>query len=108
MLNDKMRKVVNALGDDTLIICAEECAELIQAITKYKRYVTDPDGKVCRHRHDEETIEYYTNLHEEVGDVLLMIEWLIEYMGLDRKMIAIMQSLKEERAWNRLENGKLR
>lgn len=36
----KLDRVANVNGDDlTLIITSEECAELIQAISKIKRYV---------------------------------------------------------------------
>lgn len=53
----KLDKVANINGDDlTLTIASEECAELIQAITKVKRYGF----------HDE----YEDNLHEDVADVL--------------------------------------
>ena len=66
-------KVAHINGDDlTLTIASEECAELIQAITKVKRYGF----------HDE----YEENLHEEVADVLICIAELVclGYLDIDK------------------------
>lgn len=55
----KLDKVAHVNGDDlTLTIASEECAELIQAIQKVKRYGF----------HDE----YENNLQENVADVQLV------------------------------------
>lgn len=69
----KLDRVANINGDDlTLTIASEECAELIKAITKVKRYGF----------HDE----YEDNLHEEVADVLICITELVclGYLDIDR------------------------
>ena len=69
----KLDKVANINGDDlTLTIASEECAELIQSISKVKRYGF----------HDE----YEDNLHEEVADVLICITELVclGYIDIDR------------------------
>ena len=69
----KLDKVANVNGDDlTLTIASEECAELIQAITKVKRYGF----------HDE----YEDNLHEEVADILICITELVclGYLDIDK------------------------
>lgn len=66
-------KVAHINGDDlTLTITSEECAELIQSITKVKRYGF----------HDE----YEENLHEEVADVLICIAELVclGYLDIDK------------------------
>lgn len=66
-------KVAHINSDDlTLTITSEECAELIQAISKVKRYGF----------HDK----YEENLHEEVADVLICISELVclGYMDIDK------------------------
>ena len=84
----KLDKVANINGDDlTLIITSEECAELIQAISKIKRYGF----------HDE----YEDNLHEEVADVLICIPELgcLGYLDIDK--VAKYQELKIDRELER-------
>lgn len=77
-------KVAHTNGDDlTLTIASEECAELIQAITKVKRYGF----------HDE----YEDNLHEEVADVLICITELVCLGYLDIDKVADYQKLKINR-----------
>ena len=69
----ELDKVAHINGDDlTLTITSEECAELIQAITKVKRYGF----------HDD----YEDNLHEEVADVLICISELVclGYLDIDK------------------------
>lgn len=80
----KLDKVANINGDDlTLTIASEECAELIQAITKVKRYGF----------HDE----YEDNLHEEVADVLICIAELVCLGYLDIDKVKDYQKLKINR-----------
>ena len=77
-------KVAHTNGDDlTLTIASEECAELIQAITKVKRYGF----------HDD----YEDNLHEEVSDVLIGITELVCLGYLDIDKVAKYQKLKISR-----------
>ena len=74
-------KVAHTNGDDlTLTIASEECAELIQAITKVKRYGFRD--------------EYEYNLHEEVADVLICISELVCLGYLDIDKVAFFQKLK--------------
>ena len=78
-------KVAHTNGDDlTLTIASEECAELIQAITKVKRYGF----------HDK----YEENLHEEVADVLICITELVCLGYLDIDRVVAWQESKIERA----------
>ena len=80
----KLDRVANINGDDlTLTIASEECAELIQAITKVKRYGF----------HDE----YENNLHEEVADVLICIAELVCLGYLDIDKVRDYQKLKINR-----------
>ena len=92
----ELDKVANINGDDlTLTITSEECAELIQAITKVKRYGFH-DG-------------YEDNLHEEVADVLICIAELVCLGYLDIDKVADYQKLKInrelERAIQKLERA---
>ena len=80
--------IAHVNGDDlTLIITSEECAELIQAITKLKRY-----GFYDR---------YKNNLHEEVADVLICITELVALGYLDIDKVAKYQELKIDRELER-------
>ena len=80
----ELDKVANINGDDlTLTIASEECTELIQAITKVKRYGF----------HDE----YEENLHEEVADVLICITELLCLGYLDVDKVKDYQKLKINR-----------
>lgn len=80
----ELDKVAHINGDDlTLTIASEECAELIQAITKVKRYGF----------HDD----YEDNLHEEVADVLICITELVALGYLDIDKIAEHQKMKINR-----------
>lgn len=77
-------KVAHINGDDlTLTITSEECAELIQSITKVKRYGF----------HDE----YEENLHEEVADVLICITELVALGYLDIDKVREWQKFKINR-----------
>ena len=81
-------KVAHLNGEGlTLTIATEECAELIQAITKLKRYGF----------HDK----YEDNLHEEVADVLICISELVclDYLDIDR--VVAWQESKIEREFKR-------
>ena len=80
----ELDKVAHINGDDlTLTITSEECAELIQAITKVKRYGFH-DG-------------YEDNLHEEVADVLICIIELVALGYLDIDKVKDYQKLKINR-----------
>lgn len=69
----ELDSVAHTNGNDlTLTIASEECAELIQAISKLKRYGLETDK--------------IDNFHEEVADVIICIEELIAlgYIDLDK------------------------
>lgn len=77
----ELDKVSHINGDDlTLTIASEECAELIQSITKVKRYGFH-DG-------------YEYNLHEEVADVLICISELVCLGYLDIDKVAFYHKIK--------------
>lgn len=72
----EMRSIAWYGADTQTTVCMEECAELIQAISKLKRYnPEDPTNKVSR----SELIE---NLYEEMADVCICFDLLVEIYGL--------------------------
>lgn len=80
----ELDKVAHINSDDlTLTITSEECAELIQSITKVKRYGF----------HDK----YEDNLHEEIADVLICITELVCLGYLDIDKVRDYQKLKINR-----------
>ena len=80
----ELDKVAHLNGDDlTLTIATEECAELIQAITKVKRYGSRDD--------------FERNLHEEVADVLICITELVALGYLDIDKVIDWQKFKINR-----------
>lgn len=80
----ELDKIANINGDDlTLTITSEECAELIQAITKAKRYGFRD--------------EFENNLHEEVADALICIAELLCLGYLDVDKVKDYQKLKINR-----------
>ena len=80
----ELDKVSHINNDDiTLTIASEECAELIQSISKVKRYGF----------HDK----YEENLHEEVADVLICITELVALGYLDIDKVREWQKFKINR-----------
>lgn len=80
----ELDKVAHLNGDDlTLTIASEECAELIQAISKVKR--------------NGFRGVYERNLHEEVADVLICIAELVCLGYLDIDKVKDYQKLKINR-----------
>lgn len=68
-----------------MMICAEECSELIQAITKRIRY------------YKSETINTRENLVEEIADVIICIEYLKMIDAIDQSEIDLYISTKIKR-----------
>ena len=66
----------------------EECAELIQAISKAKRGKLDLD-----------------NISEEIADVLICIEWIIDIYNIDKLYIQEWRNRKEKRIVERLNKN---
>ena len=63
--------MVNEKEHEIMSITQEECSEVIQAISKINRFGFDG----C---HPEKTYNNREHLEEEVGDVLAMIDLLLE------------------------------
>lgn len=86
----KMRSIAWYGPDAQTTVCMEECAELIQAISKLKRFnPEDPNNKVGR----KELIE---NLYEEMADVLICLDLLSEIYGLK---FGDMRSMINHKVW---------
>lgn len=76
-------------------VCMEECAELIQAISKMIR------------RNDELSEEDYDHLEEEVADVLICVEMLKQIYSIQDLNIKEWIERKQKRMTNRMEKWKL-
>lgn len=72
-------------------IAMEECAELIQAISKAKR------GKLNK-----------DNLAEEIADVLICLKWLEDIYELDEYSVFNWFHKKEDRIVSRLNNNEFK
>lgn len=77
--------------EETLIITAEECAEVIQEISKCFRFGIDGNHK--------SGVKHRAKLEEEIGDLLCMIDILIENgevnpVSLDKAKLAKRDKLK--------------
>lgn len=82
--------VAHTNGDSlTMTITAEECAELIQALSKVKRYGLDGD--------------YKDNLQEEVADVLICISELLSIGYIDMEKVEEWHKYKVDREISRAE-----
>ena len=72
-------------------IAMEECAELIQAISKAKR------GKLDKN-----------NLAEEISDVLICVEWIKDIYGIKEEDLKKWLEYKKNRIVSRLNKGKFK
>lgn len=66
--------------EEVMTITQEECAEVIQAISKCRRF-----GLGNSHKSGKTQRE---NLTEEVGDLYCMLELLCEHADLDKQAVA--------------------
>lgn len=95
----EMRSIAWYGADMQATVCMEECAELIQAISKLKRFnPEDPHNKVSRN-------ELIENLYEEMADVQICFNLLFEIYNLkpsdlrrmiDHKVWRMKQKLEAE------------
>lgn len=68
-----LNKAIAKYGENQLDIAQEELSELIQAISKVKRYPNSKDAQL--------------NLIEEIADVSIMIEQLQMYFGISNQTV---------------------
>lgn len=81
-------------ADDQLNVAMEECAELIQAISKARRYGAD-----------KETIYY--NLAEEIGDVTIILEHVKKIFNVSQEDVNRCIHVKIKRAYDRVRKHEL-
>lgn len=87
--HDIIKKSIRHYGKSLIAtIAMEECAELIQAISKYKRGKPDKD-----------------NMAEEIADVLISIENIKYIAGISNKKIQKWIDYKQKRSLKRVENN---
>jgi NTP pyrophosphatase (non-canonical NTP hydrolase) len=67
--------------EEIFVILQEECAELIQEVSKIKRFGIDDKHK--------DGLTHRAKLEMEVGDVLCMIDLLIEHGVVDKDEVQI-------------------
>lgn len=91
-MDELSSKVLNKFPNVALTIATEECAELIQAITKLRR------GKAAN----------TDNLAEEIADVLIVIHWLKHKYRVTDEQIEKWLDFKIKRCNERLDNGEFR
>lgn len=85
-----IQDAVEELGDTALVITMEECAELSQAISKH-----------IRNRGN------LSNTIEEIGDVLICIEWVKVALGISEEDINNWIEIKKRRIERQLDEGVL-
>ena len=87
--HETIKKSIRHYGKELIsTIAMEECAELIQAISKYKRGKPDKD-----------------NMAEEIADVLISIENMKYIAGISDKKIQKWIDYKQNRSLKRIENN---
>ena len=89
-------KNINDNGQEILLIAQEECAEVIQAISKVFRFGMDAEYNSVTNRE---------HLEEEVGDLLCMIDLLIEHDIIGALWIEKAREAKREklRQWSTIK-----
>ena len=74
-----MKGTMNTVENEIMLICQEECAEVTQAISKVFRFGMDASHNGASNRE---------RLTEEVGDLLCMVELMIEHKILNAEAVA--------------------
>lgn len=86
-----MKKAIKKYGvEKQLLVCMEELAELVQAISKMERY---PDDE-----------KYKEHLVEEMSDVLICLDYLALIYEIDESKIDEIWSKKLKRLKERMKN----
>ena len=90
------------MNNELLDILQEECAELIQAASKVKRYGVDSYNPITN-------INNKDNIIREIGDVLCMIELVMEDMIItpEELVIAKENKLEKLKKWSTLFNSSI-
>lgn len=75
------------MNDEIMDIAQEECAEVIQAISKIRRF-----GLKTEHN----GVTNQAHLEEEVGDLMCMVELMVENGTIDQ--VSVLEAAKRKRA----------
>lgn len=82
--------------EEVFTITQEECAEVIQAISKCRRFGLDNSHKsgVTQREH----------LAEEIGDLYCMLELLCDHAGVDKRAVAMAAHDKRDKlkVWSKI------
>ena len=96
-IHRRKEKEMNAKEKEVLDILQEECAEVIQAVSKVNRFGADnvKPGKPKTNRE---------HLEEELGDVLAMIDIMLELsvISLDKLEIAKQAKVEKLKQWSNI------
>ena len=84
---------------EILIITQEECAEVIQAISKCFRFGNSNNGQA-------DSLDNRERVEQEIGDVLAMIDCLVECGFVDATRLEEAAAAKKEklRVWSTIFN----
>lgn len=84
--------------EEVMTITQEECAEVIQAISKCRRFGLDNSHK--------SGVTQRENLAEEIGDLYCMLELLCEYAEIESNTVYDASCAKREklRTWSNIFN----
>jgi len=88
---------MNKQENEIMDILQEECAEVIQAVSKCRRFGIDEIHLKLGKSNRE-------NLTEEVGDLLCMVDLLIKFGVVDDNEVYIARAAKEDklRVWSNI------
>ena len=77
--------------DECLVILAEECAEVIQAVSKTMRFPEDDNKN-------------RTRLEKELGDLQCMIDLTCKHLDIDQEDVLMWSNMKAEKLkkWSNL------
>ena len=80
-MNDKQREI--------LVITQEECAEVIQEVSKIFRFGIDNQHK--------SGVQHKEKLEQEVGDLLAMIDLMFEHQLIDNSNVQVAIQRKKDK-----------
>jgi NTP pyrophosphatase (non-canonical NTP hydrolase) len=95
-----MMKQKNAIDSEILLITQEECAEVSQAISKVFRFGMEDEHPVTKINNRE-------HLEEEIGDLMCMIDLLIDNGVISESavMTAKNEKLNKLMTWSNIFQG---
>jgi len=84
--------------NETLLIAAEECAEVTQMLSKVLRFGLHA-------QHPNEDVDNQDRLEEEIGDLMCMFEIMAEQNIIDWGKVSVHSRYKRDklRQWSKIE-----